>query len=71
VPDLYSANVGYPGMNLQIAATLDGALIAGGPRPVHGARHDAHGSPSSGPPRYPVGDGGTSRRQRLAAVSRL
>ena len=24
-PDLYSANVGYPGMNLQIAPTLDGA----------------------------------------------
>jgi hypothetical protein len=45
VPDLYSANVSYPGMNLQIAATLDRALIAVGPRPVHGARHDAHGSP--------------------------
>jgi len=45
VPDLYSANVSYPGMKLQIAATLDRALIAVGPRPVHGARHDAHGSP--------------------------
>jgi hypothetical protein len=42
VPDLYSANVGYPGMNLQIAATLDGALMVVGPRPVHGARRDAH-----------------------------
>jgi hypothetical protein len=30
-------------MNLQIDATLDGALIVVGPRPVHGARHDAHG----------------------------
>jgi DDE superfamily endonuclease/Helix-turn-helix of DDE superfamily endonuclease len=30
VPDLFSAKVGYPGMNLQIAATLDGALIAVG-----------------------------------------
>ena len=38
MPDLYSANVSYPGMNLQIAATLDGALIAVGPRPVHGRR---------------------------------
>jgi hypothetical protein len=45
VPDLYSANVSYPGMNLQIAATLDRALITVGPRPVHGAGHDAHGSP--------------------------
>jgi len=42
VPDLYSAKVGYPGMNLQIAARLDGALVALGPVPVHGARHDAH-----------------------------
>src|SRR6476659_3495933 len=25
VPDLFSAKTGYPGMNLQIAATLDGA----------------------------------------------
>ena len=45
VPDLYSANVSYPGMNLQIAATLDRALTTVGPRPVHGAGHDAHGSP--------------------------
>ena len=28
VPDLYSAKVGFPGINLQIAATLDGALVA-------------------------------------------
>jgi hypothetical protein len=27
VPDLFSAKTGYPGMNLQIAATLDGAPL--------------------------------------------
>jgi hypothetical protein len=48
VPDLFSAKVGYPGMNLQIAATLDGVLIAVGPQPVHGARHDAHAFAASG-----------------------
>jgi hypothetical protein len=42
IPDLFSAKAGYPGMNLQIAATLDGQLAAVGPIPVHGARHDAH-----------------------------
>jgi hypothetical protein len=31
VPDLYSAKAGYPGMNLQIAATLSGRLAAVGP----------------------------------------
>ena len=48
VPDLFSAKTGYPGMNLQIAATLDGALVAVGPVPVHGARHDAHAYAASG-----------------------
>ena len=48
VPDLFSAKVGYPGMNLQIAATLDGGLVAVGPVPVHGARHDAHAFAASG-----------------------
>ena len=48
VPDLYSAKAGYPGMNLQVAATLDGALVAVGPVPVHGARHDAHAFAASG-----------------------
>ena len=48
VPDLYSAKVGFPGINLQIAATLDGALVAVGPVPVHGARHDAHAFSASG-----------------------
>jgi hypothetical protein len=48
IPDLYSAKVGYPGMNIQIAATLSGRLIAVGPIPVHGARHDAHAFAASG-----------------------
>src|SRR5205085_11987366 len=48
VPDLFSAKTGYPGMNLQIAASLDGALVAVGPIPVHGARHDAHAYAASG-----------------------
>ena len=48
VPDLFSAKTGYPGMNLQIAATLEGALVAVGPTPVHGARHDAHAYAASG-----------------------
>jgi hypothetical protein len=48
VPDLFSGKVGYPGMNLQIAATLDGALVAVGQIPVHGARHDAHAYAASG-----------------------
>jgi len=33
-PDLYSAKAGYPGMNLQIAATLGGRLVTvGAPSP--------------------------------------
>jgi DDE superfamily endonuclease len=48
VPDLYSAKAGYPGMNIQIAASLDGRLAAVGPMPVHGARHDAHAFGASG-----------------------
>jgi hypothetical protein len=48
VPDLFSAKTGYPGMNLQIAATLQGALVAVGPIPVHGARHDAYAYAASG-----------------------
>jgi hypothetical protein len=35
-------------MNLQIAATLDGAIVAVGPVPVHGARHDAYAYAASG-----------------------
>jgi DDE superfamily endonuclease len=48
LPDLYSTKAGYPGMNIQIAATLDGRLVAVGPTPVHGARHDAHAFGTSG-----------------------
>jgi hypothetical protein len=48
IPDLYSAKAGYPGMNLQIAATLSGRLVAVGTIPVHGARHDAHAFAASG-----------------------
>jgi DDE superfamily endonuclease/Helix-turn-helix of DDE superfamily endonuclease len=48
VPDLYSAKAGYPGMNIQIAATLSGRLVAVGATPVHGARHDAHAFAASG-----------------------
>ena len=47
-PDLYSAKAGYPGMNLQIAATLGGRLVAVGGIPVPGARHDAHAFAASG-----------------------
>jgi hypothetical protein len=38
VPDLFSAKTGYPGMNLQIAATLDGELAAIGPVRQHAPR---------------------------------
>jgi hypothetical protein len=48
IPDLYSSKVGFPGMNLQVAATLDGDLVAVGEIPVHGARHDAHAYAASG-----------------------
>lgn len=48
IPDLYSAKAGYCGMNIQVAATLDGQLAAVGPVAVHGARHDAHAYAASG-----------------------
>jgi hypothetical protein len=48
IPDLYSAKAGYPGMNLQIAATLEGRLAAVGLIPVHSTRHDAHAFAASG-----------------------
>lgn len=48
IPDLFSGKAGYPGMNLQIAATLGGRVAAIGPVPVHGARHDAHAFEASG-----------------------
>ncbi len=37
IPDLFSGEAGYPGMNLQIAATLGGRVATIGPVPVHGA----------------------------------
>jgi len=48
IPDLYSGKAGYPGMNIQVAATLAGEVAAVGPVPVHGARHDAHAYAASG-----------------------
>jgi hypothetical protein len=48
VPDLYSGKAGYPGVNIQVAATLAGQVAAIGPVPVHGARHDAHAYAASG-----------------------
>jgi len=48
IPGLFSARTGYPGMNVQIAATLAGDLAAVGPVPVPGARHDAHAFAASG-----------------------
>jgi len=48
IPDLFSGKAGYPGMNLQIAATLGGRVAAIGPVLVHGARHDAHAFAASG-----------------------
>ena len=48
IPDLFSGTAGYPGLDLQIAATLGGRVAAIGPVPVHGARHDAHAFEASG-----------------------
>jgi hypothetical protein len=48
IPDLYSGKAGYPGMNIQVAATMTGQVAAIGPVPVHGARHDAHAFAASG-----------------------
>lgn len=48
IPGLFSGKAGYPGMNVQIAATMAGDLAAVGPVPVRGARHDAHAFEASG-----------------------
>lgn len=48
IPDLFSAKAGYAGMNVQIAASLDGEIAAVGPLAVHGARHDAYAFEASG-----------------------
>jgi len=45
--DLYSGKHRDTGFNLQIAATMDGRLLAVA-TPVPGARHDAHAWPASG-----------------------
>jgi hypothetical protein len=42
IPDLFSAKAGYPGMTIQVAASLDGRLAAIGATLVPGARHDAY-----------------------------
>ncbi|MFJ2241769.1 hypothetical protein [Streptomyces sp. NPDC087859] len=46
--DLYSVKAGYDGMNVQIACSMDGDLVAVGPVPIPGARHDAHAYAASG-----------------------
>ncbi|HUJ80543.1 MAG TPA: transposase family protein [Candidatus Acidoferrales bacterium] len=48
IPGLFSAKAGYPGMNVQVAATMSGQVAAVGPVPVPGARHDAHAFAASG-----------------------
>ena len=48
IPDLFSGKENMPGMNIQVAATLDGDVAAVGPFAVHGARHDAHAFDASG-----------------------
>ncbi|MGH6763994.1 MAG: transposase family protein [Phyllobacterium sp.] len=48
IPDLYSSKAGYAGLNIQVAATLDGSLASIGPIPIHGARHDAYAYAASG-----------------------
>jgi hypothetical protein len=48
IPGLFLAKAGYPGMNIQVAASLDGRLAAVGDTPVPGARHDAHAYAASG-----------------------
>jgi len=48
IPDLFSGKAGYAGMNVQIAANLNGDVAAIGPVPVHGARHDACAFEASG-----------------------
>jgi hypothetical protein len=48
IPDLFSAKEDMAGMNIQVAATLDGNVAAVGPFAVHGARHDACAFDASG-----------------------
>lgn len=48
IPDLFSGKTGFAGINIQIAASLDGEVAAIGPVPVNGARHDAYAFSASG-----------------------
>ena len=48
VPDLFSGKAGYPGVNVQIAADLDGKPVAISAEFVAGARHDAYAFAASG-----------------------
>ena len=48
VPDLFSEKEHMAGMNVQIAAALNGQIAAIGSIAVHGARHDAHAFGASG-----------------------
>lgn len=48
IPDLFSTKENLAGMNVQVAATLNGKVAAIGPFAVHGARHDAYAFPASG-----------------------
>jgi hypothetical protein len=48
IPDLFSKKEDMAGMNIQVAATLEGNIAAVGPYAVHGARHDAYAFEGSG-----------------------
>jgi hypothetical protein len=48
IPDLFSKKENMAGMNIQVAATLDGKVAAVGLFAVHGARHDAYAFEASG-----------------------
>ena len=48
VPDLFSGKANIAGMNVQIAASMEGRIAAVGPIAVHGARHDAYAFEASG-----------------------
>ena len=48
IPGLFSGKAGFAGMNVQVAASLNGDVAAIGPVPVHGARHDAYAFGASG-----------------------
>jgi hypothetical protein len=48
IPGLYSGKAHYAGINVQIAANLNGSVAAIGPVPVPGSRHDAYAYAASG-----------------------